>query len=339
MTLPARKPWLQEPGDELVEEMPDGRIDTPGDEPGESEIFSRVIASRAHPRRGWGRALIATSLALHAVLFVGMHIHDGWMVDRLALPQSNRAVVMAPTLRTPPKPPRPAPPPKVAKARHVSKSAAKSTVRSKTALLQPPRKGSPDLEPDIDHEIHVEMPDSITGADGGAPGSLAGGTRGGRSGSLFGAESGGVLGGGGGNGLGAYDTVPPPPPELTMVPQLALEQYRIAGDSSTVPTADIKERMLDDGVNHLVITAKMCLDPRGNVTSVKLTRSSGYPAYDREIERRLRRWKHRPYRVGGQPAPVCSVLTLLYRQKVVDNQRSTRSIGPEHAATSRVAGL
>ena len=49
-----------------------------------------------------------------------------------------------------------------------------------------------------------------------------------------------------------------------------------------------------------------CVSRRGEVQSVKVTRSTGYPEHDRLMESRIKQWKHRPYRVQGEARPACT---------------------------------
>jgi hypothetical protein len=41
----------------------------------------------------------------------------------------------------------------------------------------------------------------------------------------------------------------------------------------------------------------------------------GSTAYDRKLEREIYGWNYRPFRVDGEPAPVCTVFTFVYSQR------------------------
>ena len=50
------------------------------------------------------------------------------------------------------------------------------------------------------------------------------------------------------------------------------------------------------------------------MSETKLLKSSGYPAYDRKIELKMKQWKFKPFLVGGAAVPVCTSATFIYNQ-------------------------
>jgi hypothetical protein len=92
---------------------------------------------------------------------------------------------------------------------------------------------------------------------------------------------------------------------LSVVPR-ALQ--RVRGDPAIAP---------DGGVGRGKATGsfKLCLDPAGNVASVRMLASTGLPHYDAKIMRALEGWQYRPFVAGGRPVRVCSALTFIYQRR------------------------
>jgi len=54
----------------------------------------------------------------------------------------------------------------------------------------------------------------------------------------------------------------------------------------------------------------------GAVTSVKMLKGTGFPAYDNKIQSKMNgEWKYKPYAVNGRAVPVCTAVTFIYSQK------------------------
>ncbi len=133
-------------------------------------------------------------------------------------------------------------------------------------------------------------------------------------------EEGGVAGGGvGGVVGGAYGTSrpppPPPPPSLIPmnVPPTMLEANRIRGIRVIVPDSHTMTAIESSGRTTTIASIKMCLDDTGTISGLKLLKSSGFPDYDRKLERGMRTWAYRPYTINGRNVPVCTAVTFIYR--------------------------
>jgi hypothetical protein len=94
----------------------------------------------------------------------------------------------------------------------------------------------------------------------------------------------------------------------------ALEAFRIAGNKNIVPDNFTKTRISVSGKSELVGSFKLCLDEGGKVASVKLLKTTGFPAYDQTINRDIHTWRYRPFWVDGRPQPVCTAVTFIYSQ-------------------------
>lgn len=108
---------------------------------------------------------------------------------------------------------------------------------------------------------------------------------------------------------------PPPPPPPRNVPPTLFEQHRIAGDKAIVPDDVTKTEIARSGKDRVTTVIKVCLDEKGAITSVIFLKKSTFDAYDRKLDRELRKWRYKPYLVDGAPATVCSTVTFHYAQK------------------------
>ncbi|KAB2896222.1 MAG: TonB family protein [Kofleriaceae bacterium] len=95
----------------------------------------------------------------------------------------------------------------------------------------------------------------------------------------------------------------------------ALEAQRVSGDKNIFPDDVTKTEIQRSGKTQLIVPVKVCIDRAGNMASVRIMKSSGFPAYDQKLTREINKWRYRPFMVDGTPTPVCSVVQFVYRQK------------------------
>ncbi|HVK76075.1 MAG TPA: TonB family protein, partial [Kofleriaceae bacterium] len=95
----------------------------------------------------------------------------------------------------------------------------------------------------------------------------------------------------------------------------ALEALRISGEKNILPDDVTKTEIQRSGKNQFMVPVKVCMSRTGAVESVRIMKSSGFPAYDQKLEREIKKWRYRPFTVNGQAAPVCSVVSFAYRQR------------------------
>ena len=107
---------------------------------------------------------------------------------------------------------------------------------------------------------------------------------------------------------------PPPAPPQNIAPT-ALEQQRVSGDKNITPDDVTRTEIQRSGKTQLMVPVKVCIDRAGNIASVKIMKSSGFPAYDQKLTREISKWRYRPFSVNGTPTPVCSAIQFIYRQK------------------------
>lgn len=136
----------------------------------------------------------------------------------------------------------------------------------------------------------------------------------GEEGGVAGGVVGGVVGGMYGGGMTRPPPPPPPPSLIPMnVPPTMLEANRIRGIRVIVPDSHTITAIESSGRTTAVASIKMCLDDTGTIASLKLLKSSGFPDYDRKLERGMRTWAYRPYAINGRNVPVCTAVTFIYR--------------------------
>lgn len=99
------------------------------------------------------------------------------------------------------------------------------------------------------------------------------------------------------------------------VPPVLLERNRIRGARQIDPDTATTTAIAKAGRSTVVASLKLCLNAKGQVTTVRRERSSGFPAYDAKLVREVRSWAFRPYLIAGTPAAVCSTVTFVYRAK------------------------
>ncbi|MBK7192745.1 MAG: TonB family protein [Myxococcales bacterium] len=100
---------------------------------------------------------------------------------------------------------------------------------------------------------------------------------------------------------------PPSPPAGA-----ATDQHRISGDPHIYPDAATVNEMRRVGLIALRASVEVCIATTGEVTSVSISRSSGYPAYDTKLAHEIARWRYSP-RAGNQADPECRVISFKYR--------------------------
>ncbi len=112
----------------------------------------------------------------------------------------------------------------------------------------------------------------------------------------------------------ALPPVPPPPkptPGSLVVPLVQLEATRISGAAQILPPPRVAT-LIGKSQKKNISVVKMCLTSGGHVGAVSMLKSSGYPAYDSKILKRMRSWKYRPYMLNGSAVPVCTTVSFIF---------------------------
>jgi protein TonB len=255
-------------------------------------MFENFVVAKTQKRRRWKSLLISVSISVHAVALVALLIRGFWVIEKLPLPKREVTVAVAPP--PPPPPPPPAPSKKV------------EIKPDKVKRIKPMDTTQPVDKPIAPEDVDVEIVED-TGVEGGIEGGVAGG--------MIGGVVGGVLEGVPGGVIEAPPPPPPPPEKPRVVAQVAVEAQRISGEKSIQPDDMTKIQMQRDAKDRIDSNYKMCLSKTGEIASINMMKSSGYPEYDRKIQGKMQEWRYKPYLVNGEPSPVCTVITFIYTQR------------------------
>ena len=99
-----------------------------------------------------------------------------------------------------------------------------------------------------------------------------------------------------------------------MLPPTLLETVRVKGDKYIVPDDATKRDIGRSGKDKVIGSYKLCVDVNGDVASVKMLKSTGFPGYDFKIVDEMKQWGYRPYMINGAAVPVCTAVTFIYTQ-------------------------
>jgi hypothetical protein len=117
---------------------------------------------------------------------------------------------------------------------------------------------------------------------------------------------------------------PPPPsrrnetpdePERIELPSLYVEAKRIAGETMLAPDDQTKTDIQRSRIRRITGSFRLCLDKTGHPEQILPIRSTGFPAYDRELILGMQRWAYAPFLDDGKPMAVCTGITFIYSQR------------------------
>ncbi len=108
-------------------------------------------------------------------------------------------------------------------------------------------------------------------------------------------------------GSGGGDLPLPMPPSHTRVPVVSSAALGepVEGSPHASPYR-LVDYMRRAGIHEVVATAAFCVDEKGAVNSVLVTRTTGFPKADLAFAREVARRRYRPYVFDGTPRAVCS---------------------------------
>lgn len=109
---------------------------------------------------------------------------------------------------------------------------------------------------------------------------------------------------------------PPPPPPPPAPPQnvspTMLEAQRIAGSKEIRPDDATKAKIVQSGKSRLIGSFKLCVDVHGEIASISVLKSTGFPGYDATLDEGMRDWRYKPFMVNGRAVPVCTAVTFIF---------------------------
>jgi TonB family protein len=92
-----------------------------------------------------------------------------------------------------------------------------------------------------------------------------------------------------------------------------LRAHQLTGSIYIEPDAATKAEIAAAKKSVVVASLKLCVDTKGRVSDVTITKSSGFSKYDADISAAVRAWTFRPYLVDGKAAKVCAPASVVYR--------------------------
>ncbi|MCW5804774.1 MAG: energy transducer TonB [Deltaproteobacteria bacterium] len=101
-------------------------------------------------------------------------------------------------------------------------------------------------------------------------------------------------------------------PKTKILPPDVFEKQRISGNTQIGAPNEVRLQMRRDDVSRTVGIVYVCVAADGAISSVTLTRSTKYPAYDARLVEGVRTWKYKPLMIGGKGVPSCGYVNFVY---------------------------
>lgn len=103
-------------------------------------------------------------------------------------------------------------------------------------------------------------------------------------------------------------------PDVSYESGQVIEARRISGSRAIMPSAAVRIAMKELGRSILEARVTLCLSSSGLVQRLRIAKSSEAASYDLSLLETMRMWRYSPYVLDGEPLPVCTVITFLYKQ-------------------------
>ena len=252
-------------------------------------MFERYQADRSSSRSRLAVFVVVVSAVAHVITAAVLVISAWWSIDKLSFDERTQVGVASLGFTS-------AAPPKLASE---NRSFEKKELRRTDDLTQASENEKPaaDSGSSGDPDGHQNGVDNGTGNDPNAKNPFAGGC-------------GQVI---------CADSLPPAPPVRNdpprpppVVPDAVLKAHLIRGNTQIQAPDDVRVKIARTASRRATGVIRLCISERGRVTSSKILKSTGHPRYDRKLVRGVKRWRYRPYQIGGKPAAVCTAVTFVY---------------------------
>jgi hypothetical protein len=100
-----------------------------------------------------------------------------------------------------------------------------------------------------------------------------------------------------------------PDEDAETISTAALMERHVAGDRHIEPDDVTKVEIQRSGKDKIIGGFRLCIDARGDVDAIEITKSTGFAAFDAELETQMRTWRFEPFSLGK-----CAPITVVYRQ-------------------------
>lgn len=248
--------------------------------------------------------LITASIGVHLAVGFAFFVSSVWKIERLEA--GNRPF----DLKVAADPPEEQGSPEGSPAPEFKKKKKKEQQEKKVVeeTVQP----TETKKPDPSEAAKAAFSDANASAGGNGLGSGAGDG----SGNGRGSGSGSGSGSGDGSGAGSGEKEDPCKKAETVAPPV-LRGLRTSGETQIHPPDVTKTEIIRSGKTQVTANFRVCVGTDGNISELRLVKSSGFPSYDSALTAGLRTWKYKPYMIdrcglGPRPVAVCSMVTFIY---------------------------
>jgi periplasmic protein TonB len=238
----------------------------------ERRLFEDLVDSDVAIHKGRKGYTLPVSLAVHAIVLVGVVVVP--LLSSGELPEPTTAVKAFFVEPSAPPPPPPPPPPPAPRA------------PDRPRPVNTPAPTTPTFTAPVDVPEEIKQDEGIDlGVEGGVPGGVEGGVAGG--------VVGGVVG-------GLPDA--PPPPEAVRVGGNIKEPKKLKETKPVYPAIARSARVQG------IVILECTISPQGRVTDVKVLR--GIPLLDQAAIEAVKQWVYTPTLLNGVPVPVIMTVTV-----------------------------
>jgi len=93
----------------------------------------------------------------------------------------------------------------------------------------------------------------------------------------------------------------------------AAEGHRVKGTAAIPLSQPTLERLMHKGYNRVTVVVHACVDPTGTVSCIDFGGDTRPREIAQTIVDSMQEWKYEPYRVNGEPVPVCQTVIFNYK--------------------------
>ncbi len=244
-------------------------------------MFDRYMAGQTEKPRKWVGITVTVSVVMHIFAGIGLVAYSFWKIEKLQT-KGTQLSFFAVATPPPPPPPAAAPPPPPSTKKIVA------VVKHHTQEIVQPPKDPPKEQPKEQQAADPGFTDP-----NGDPN----------------ADPNATDPNGDPSGDQASDQPPPKEEPKVEAPQQIAQQMvsgqMIAGNEQIHMSPSVNSQASGQGLDKVKMKAKICFNAAGEPTSVQVTKSSGFPDLDNDVQEKMREWRYRPYMVNGKAVPFC----------------------------------
>ena len=81
------------------------------------------------------------------------------------------------------------------------------------------------------------------------------------------------------------------------------------------PDEATRKAIRNSNKDRVIASFKLCIDTRGDIASITMLKSSGFPRYDAKLQSEIGAWRYSPYQLNGAAVAVCTAVTFIYANR------------------------